>query len=193
MVFLKPKKIFTTGAYDAVFVVVVGSLVANGVFYIIYGDAVLVHLHLLASKENVGSDRGRELSRQQQAEPGDAWAIWYLSMELKRKIEVFAIFGVGAIMAEIAAVIIADCCPYVPRFLHCIKLRGAGGDTAKRSFSIPPKPTGKLNTLAKYLSPRSELSNLGPPTSEECLEMHQYEIDVSHSPSSVADDSVMVE
>lgn len=110
MVFLQLKKIFTTGAYDAVFWVIVGSLIANAVFYAamlfmyiftcwprekIWNPAIEGHcldsnkLNMAMGTLNVISDL--------EAFAVPVWAIWHLSMELKRKIGVLAVFGVGAL------------------------------------------------------------------------------------------------
>lgn len=109
MVFLQLKKIFTTGAYDAVFVVVVGSLVANGLFYMamlfMYVFTCLprkkmwdptVKGHCLDSNKLNLAMGSLNLISDFEAFIVPAWAIWHLNMELKRKFQVFAIFGVGA-------------------------------------------------------------------------------------------------
>jgi len=109
MVFLQLKKVFTTGAYDAVFWVIVGSLVVNAVFYLamlfmyiftcwprekIWDSSIEGHcldsnnLNMAMGILNVISDM--------EAFAVPVWAICHLSMELKRKISVLAVFGVGA-------------------------------------------------------------------------------------------------
>lgn len=110
MAFLQLKKIFTTGAYDVVFWVIVGSLVANAVFYTamlfmyiftcwprekIWNSSVPGHC-LDSNKLNMAMGTLNVIS-DMEAFAMPAWAIWHLSMELKRKIGVFTVFGVGAV------------------------------------------------------------------------------------------------
>lgn len=110
MVFLQLKKIFTTGAYDAVFWVIVGSLVANAMFYT---AMLFLYIFTCWPREKIWNSaiEGRCLDSNKvnmamgmlnvfsdmEAFAVPAWAIWHLNMELKRKIGVFAIFGVGAV------------------------------------------------------------------------------------------------
>ncbi|KAJ4336214.1 hypothetical protein N0V95_008665 [Ascochyta clinopodiicola] len=110
MVFLQLKKIFTTGAYDAVFWVIVVSLVANAIFYtamlFLYiftcwprekiWNSTVEGLCLDSNKLNMAMGTLNVIS-DMEAFAVPVWAIWHLSMELKRKIGVFAVFSVGAV------------------------------------------------------------------------------------------------
>jgi len=109
VVFLQLKKIFTTKFRGVVFWVIVGSLVANALFYTamfflyvftcwprekiwspsIEGKCIDSNkLNMAMGTLNVISDV--------EAFVVPVWAIWQLSMKLQQKIAVLAIFGVGA-------------------------------------------------------------------------------------------------
>jgi hypothetical protein len=109
VVFFQLKKIFTTGHRGIVYWVIVGSLVANIVFYTamfflyvftcwprekiwnpsIEGRCVDSNkLNMAMGILNVLSDA--------EAFIVPAWAIWQLNMKLRRKVAVFAVFGAGA-------------------------------------------------------------------------------------------------
>ncbi|KAF2125656.1 hypothetical protein P153DRAFT_298969 [Dothidotthia symphoricarpi CBS 119687] len=117
VVFLQLKRFFTTLFRGAVFWVIVGSLIANAGFYLamfflyiftcwprekIWDPTVEGHcidsnkLNLAMGILNFISDAEALLV--------PTWAIWQLQMDLRQKIGVFAVFGVGVFAVAIAAV-----------------------------------------------------------------------------------------
>ncbi|KAF2133989.1 hypothetical protein P153DRAFT_363015 [Dothidotthia symphoricarpi CBS 119687] len=221
VIFLQLKKIFTTRQRGIVFWIIIGSLVVNVIFYTIVtflytfactpreriwnlftpGTCIDTNtLHLAGGSLNVISDIEALLV--------PAWAIWQLKMQLKKKIAVFAVFGIGIIavtvgilglvwrikviegsdytwlmmqtgligMAETAAVIIAGCCPCIPRLVRHVKGQAStrGGYSDGKRSSIMDKPPTNSNPFQKYLARDSAISQLASRTSEEHLQLHEY-------------------
>ncbi|KAF2489929.1 hypothetical protein BU16DRAFT_518609 [Lophium mytilinum] len=111
------KRMFTTWEKNMVYWVVMGSIIANSVFYTglffsyvfqcwpraaiwdpsVKGKCVsAIASNLVSGVLNVVSDV--------EALALPAWAIWHLNMPVKRKVLVFAVFGVGSIACIIGVV-----------------------------------------------------------------------------------------
>ncbi|PSN64876.1 hypothetical protein BS50DRAFT_555069 [Corynespora cassiicola Philippines] len=117
VVFLQLKRIFTTAHREVVFWVIIGSLIVNCVFYIIMlflyvftcwprekiWNPMIEGTCLDSNKLNMAMGTLNVIS-DVQAFALPAWAIWKLNMEFRRKISVFAVFGVGAVAVAIGCV-----------------------------------------------------------------------------------------
>lgn len=105
------KRIFTTGARDIVYWVIIASIVANSIFYTglffsyvfqcwpreriwdmnVPGNCIsATSSNLVSGILNLISDIEALLL--------PAWAIWHLKMSIKQKLAAFAVFGVGSML-----------------------------------------------------------------------------------------------
>jgi hypothetical protein len=110
VVFLQIKRIFTTKQRGVVFWVIVGSLIANALFYT---AMLFLYIFTCWPREKIWNPtvEGRCVdSNKLNMAMGvlnvisdvevflvPAWAIWQLNMRLKQKIQVFIVFSVGAV------------------------------------------------------------------------------------------------
>ncbi|RMZ67363.1 integral membrane [Pyrenophora seminiperda CCB06] len=116
-VFLQVKKIFTTKQRGAVYWVIMVSLVANAVAYMSLLFIYVFNCWPLAKRLNpdlpghcidwqssVIAIGAVNLLSDIEAFVVPAWAIWQLQMNIKKKLEVFAVFAVGAVAVGTACI-----------------------------------------------------------------------------------------
>ncbi|KAI1778629.1 hypothetical protein F4818DRAFT_305730 [Hypoxylon cercidicola] len=108
------KRIFTTGARDLVYWVIIASIVANSIFYtgLFFSyvfqcwpreriwDMTVPGYCISATSSNLASGILNLIS-DIEALLLPAWAIWHLKMPVKQKLAAFAVFGVGSIACVI--------------------------------------------------------------------------------------------
>ncbi|KAI6080764.1 hypothetical protein F4821DRAFT_273628 [Hypoxylon rubiginosum] len=111
------KRIFTTGARDLVYWVIITSIVANSIFYTglffsyVFQCWPRAHIWdmnvpgycISATSANLASGILNLIS-DVEALLLPAWAIWHLKMPIKQKLAAFAVFGVGSIAVGIGCV-----------------------------------------------------------------------------------------
>ncbi|KAI2481088.1 hypothetical protein Ptr902_06883 [Pyrenophora tritici-repentis] len=116
-VFLQVKKIFTTKQHGAVYWVIMVSLVANAVAYTALLFIYVFNCWPLAKRLNpelpghcidwqssIIAIGAVNLVSDIEAFVVPAWAIWQLQMDVKKKMEVFAVFAVGAVAVGTACI-----------------------------------------------------------------------------------------
>ncbi|KAI1763792.1 hypothetical protein GGR53DRAFT_466927 [Hypoxylon sp. FL1150] len=116
-VLLQIKRIFTTGARDLVYWVIIASIVANSIFYtgLFFSyvfqcwpreriwDKNVPGFCISATSSNLAAG-SLNLISDVEALLLPAWAIWHLKMPVKQKLAAFALFGVGSIAVGIGCV-----------------------------------------------------------------------------------------